>query len=189
MPDPLLIDLPAGIDTMRLHLRPPRAGDGAMLHAAVVETLPELRRFLAFVPWVAQEQSPEASEIYCRNSQAKLLARTDLPFLVLERESGRLLGGTGLHRPDWTVPRFEVGYWMRSSAAGKGYATEAVDALVELAFATLSAARVELKTDADNVRSRRVAERCQFQLEGILRHDLRDPDGSLRNTCVYARLR
>jgi len=33
-----------------------------------------------------------------------------------------------------------------------------------------------------------VAERCGFELEGVLRHERRAPDGSLRNTCIYARL-
>ncbi|MFM2446376.1 MAG: hypothetical protein RI936_823, partial [Pseudomonadota bacterium] len=59
MLDPLLLELPGHIDTRRLHLRVPRAGDGAALYAAIVESLPELRRFLASLPWVAAEPSPE----------------------------------------------------------------------------------------------------------------------------------
>ena len=88
MSDPLLLDLPEQFDTGRLHLRVPRAGDGAALYAAVAESLPELRRFLASLPWVAAEPSPEASEAWCRNAAANFLARRDLPFLMFERESG-----------------------------------------------------------------------------------------------------
>jgi RimJ/RimL family protein N-acetyltransferase len=47
--------------------------------------------------------------------------------------------------------------------------------------------RVELITDEDNERSRRVAERCQFTLEAVLRNERRAPAGDLRSTCIYAR--
>jgi hypothetical protein len=156
MTDPVLIDLPTSIETERLLMRPPQAGDGAMLYAAITESLPELRRFLASLPWVAAEQSIESSEVYCRNAQANFLARKDLPFLM--------------------------------SRARNGFISEAVAALTTYAFANLRAVRVEIITDEENNASRRVAERCAFVLEGVLRNERRAPDGSLRNTCIYARL-
>lgn len=189
MTDPVLIDLPMAVDTDRLLLRAPRAGDGAALLEAVSESLPELREFLASLPWVAAEQTAEASELYCRTAQANFIARKDLPFLVFEKVSGQLLGSVGLHRTVWATPSTEVGYWVRSSRAGSGFIGEAVTALAGFAFDHMRAARVELITDEANQRSRRVAERCGFSLEGTLRHERRAPDGSLRNTCVYARLR
>lgn len=185
---PLLIDLPACLQTARLHLRPPQPGDGAALCAAVTESLPALRAFLGMLPWVAAEPSVEASEAWARQAQANFIARTDLPFLMIERATGQLLGAVGLHRPVWATPRFEVGYWCRSSRAGGGHVSEAVAALVALAFGTLDAARVELVTDAANTASRRVAERCGFTLEGIKRNEHRAPDGSLRHVCMYARV-
>jgi RimJ/RimL family protein N-acetyltransferase len=47
---------------------------------------------------------------------------------------------------------------------------------------------VELVTDELNTGSRRVAERCGFRLEGLLRNVMLSPDGKLRNSCVYAKL-
>jgi RimJ/RimL family protein N-acetyltransferase len=188
MLDPLLLELPGHIDTRRLHLRVPRAGDGAALYAAIVESLPELRRFLASLPWVAAEPSPEASEAWCRNAAANFLARRDLPFLMFEREGGALVGATGLHRTVWETPRTEIGYWCRTTCAGRGYVSEAVAAVARYAHENLRAVRVEIVTDEANLASRRVAERCGFELEGVLRHERRAPDGSLRNTCIYARL-
>lgn len=185
--DPILLELPASIETERLHLRPPRAGDGVALHEAIAESLTEMRRFLASLPWVAGEQSAEVSEAWCRNAHANFLARKDLPFLLFEKRSGGLLGATGLHRPVWSTPRVEVGYWCRTSRHREGFMTEAVEAVSRYAFAHLHAARIELITDEENVASRKVAERCGFVLEGVLRHERRAPDGSLRNTCMYAR--
>lgn len=186
MQDPILLDLPSSIETPRLLLRPPRSGDGAALLDAITESLPELRQFLASLPWVAAEQTLASAEAFCRMSEANFLARKDLPFLVFDKPTGRLVAATGLHRTVWQTPRTEVGYWCRTSASGRGFVTEAVVALRDYAARHLKAARVELITDEDNLRSRRVAERAGFVLEGVLRRERRAPDGSLRNTCVYA---
>lgn len=186
---PVLVDIPDAVASARLDLRTPRAGDGVAFSEALAESLPEMRRFLGSLSWVAREPSVESCETFCRTAHANFLARTDLPFLMFEREGGRLVGAVGLHRPAWATPKFEVGYWCRTSRAGQGFVTEGVEAIAGLAFRQLGAVRLEAITDEENLASRRVAERCGFELEGVLRHERRAPDGSLRNTCVYARLR
>lgn len=188
MPDPLLIEVPTELRTERLLLRPFRAGDGVALQEALAESIPELRRHLWFLPWVAEDPTPQSAELRCRRAAAAFMSRSDLPYLAFECASGRLVGSVGLHRTDWQLPKTEVGYWVRSSEAGKGYVSEGVNALVAWAFEGLGAVRVELVTDESNTASRRVAERCGFTLEGVLRHTMRAPDGGLRNGCIYARL-
>jgi RimJ/RimL family protein N-acetyltransferase len=54
------------------------------------------------------------------------------------------------------------------------------------AFEILKANRVEIRCDQRNVRSRKVAERLGYRLEGILRNFQVSPDRQLENTCVYA---
>ena len=134
MPDPLLLDIPSRIETDRLVLRTHRAGDGPALHEALVESLVELRRFLGHLPWIAEEQTLESAEVRCRRCEANFVARTDLAYLAFEKSSGRLVASVGLHRTDWQVPKTEVGYWVRTSAAGRGYVTEGVRAVVTCAF-------------------------------------------------------
>ncbi|HET9206978.1 MAG TPA: GNAT family N-acetyltransferase, partial [Burkholderiaceae bacterium] len=95
----------------------------------------------------------------------------------------------GLHRFDWSVPRFEIGYWVRRSEQGRGLITEAVQTLVRFAFDGLRARRVEVRMSSMNHRSRAVAERCGFTLEGVLRQDSLGVDGQPRDTAVYARVR
>jgi hypothetical protein len=189
MIDPLLLPLPNSVETERLLLRVPQVGDGPALHAAVCESLPELRQFLSALTWVANPSTPEAAEARCRSAAANFLLRTDLSFHLFEKATGEFVGGAGLLRTVWATPKTEVGYWLRSSCAGRGFAGEAVQALVDYAFTQMQAIRVELISDEANLASRRVAERCQFALEGVLRQERRATDGSLRNTCIYARLR
>lgn len=188
--DPLLIDLPERIETGRLLLRSPRPGDGAALSAAVCESLAELQPWL---PWAQAAPTADESELQCRKMHARFVAREDLPVFIFERRpeggEGALLGGSGLHRIDWTVPRFEIGYWRRSGQGGRGIVTEAARTLAHLAFDVLGARRVEVRMDARNARSLRVAERAGFVFEGVLRQDMLDVAGQPRDTCVYSRVR
>lgn len=188
--DPLLIDVPVRLVTTRLVLRCPRPGDGEALNEAVCASLDELRPWM---PWAQQAPTPEESEALARSAQAKFQLRSDLVYSIWEHDGAgqetRLVGGSGLHRMDWSVPRFEIGYWCRSGCTGRGYVTEAVLALTRMAFAVLKAERVEIRMDERNERSWRVAERAGFTLEGVLRRDTRAPDGHVRNTRVYAQVR
>ncbi len=188
MPDPRHFPVPEAFETPRLLLRPFSVADAPQLHEALVESIDALREHLWFLPWVAEPQTLRSAEARCRQAQGNFLLRADLPYLAFERCAGRLVASVGLHRTDWSLPKTEVGYWVRTSEVGKGYASEAVNALTAWALEGMGATRVALVTDEFNVGSRAVALRCGFRLEGILHHEARSPDGRLRNTCVYANL-
>jgi RimJ/RimL family protein N-acetyltransferase len=183
---PNLPDIPEHFETERLLIRMPQPGDGQAVHEAVLESLSHLRAWPASFPWAFQEPSQDQSEAYCRIGHSAFLARTDMPMLIFLKGDKRLVGATGLHRFDWQVPKCELGYWGRSSYLKRGLVTEAVKAVVQFAFAYLGMRRVECRTDADNMPSRLVAERAGFAQEGIMRDERKDPDGTLRHTCVYA---
>jgi RimJ/RimL family protein N-acetyltransferase len=187
MQDPLRIAVPDSLETPRLTLRAFSLDDASQLYEALCESIHELRAHLWFLPWVAEEPTLETARVRCQRALANFHLRTDLAYLAFAKPSGRLIGSIGLHRTDWSIPRTEVGYWLRTSAVGNGYASEGVNALTEWALKELGAKRVELVTDDRNVASRAVAERCGFQLEGILHNTMQRPDGSLSHSCVYAR--
>lgn len=175
----------AEFTTPRLYLRVPRAGDGTLVHAAVVETLAQLRQWPAFLPWAQAEPSVEVSEHWCQQSAAGFIERSCLNYLVFDH-AGELVASIGLHDIVWEIPSFAVGYWARKHYQGQGLMREAVGALVRYAFEQLGAKRVCAWTDEDNTPSRRLCESIGMQLEGILRHERMTPQGELRNSCVYA---
>ena len=187
--DPVLIDIPERLEGERTVLQTPRAGLGAEMAVVITQSLSHLRPWM---PWAQDAPTAESSELVVRRMQADFIARRDLCFQIYARKpdgnAGRMLGGTGLHRIDWTLRRFEIGYWIRPEALGQGHVSEAVRLLSALAFGTLSARRVEIRCDARNVKSRAVAERCGFELEGVLRCDALDVAGYPRDTAVYARI-
>ena len=190
MHDPILIHVPERIVTERLIIRCAQPGDGAALNAGVCDSIEALR---PYVPWAGSVPTLADSEAICRKAQARFRLREDLMMLIFERAAcgaeAELLGGTGLHRMDWKARRFEIGYWRRTGREGRGIATEAVHAMARLAFDELQAQRVELRIDTLNRPSWRVAERCSFTLEGVMRRESLAPDGTLRDMRVYARVR
>lgn len=189
MTDPLLIDIPERLDGERTVLLAPRAGVGAELAVVVAQSLSHLRPWM---PWAQEAPTAESSELVVRRMHADFIARRDLTYQLYARRpdgsAGRLLGGTGLHRMDWAVRRFEIGYWIRPEAAGQGHVSEAVRLLTALAFDRLAARRLEIRCDARNARSRAVAERCGFELEGVLRNEALGVEGHVRDTAVYSRI-
>lgn len=187
--DPLLIDIPQRLDGERTVLVAPRAGLGAEMAVVITQSLAHLRPWM---PWAQDAPSAESAELVVRRMQADFIARRDLCFQIYapraDGSPGRMLGGCGLHRIDWAVRKFEIGYWIRPDAAGRGHVSEAVRLLSVLAFGALDARRVEIRCDARNVKSRAVAERCGFELEGVLRSDALGVDGQPRDTCVYGQV-
>lgn len=180
---PAGVELPTSLLSPRLLIRAPRAEDAPQLFEAVRESLPELQPWM---PWATLDYSLKGCRENLSEAAKRFAEGSDLRYHFFAREDGRLLGSSGLHRIDWRVPRFEIGYWIRTSRTGQGLVSETVRALSRLAFEELHARRVEIRCDHLNVASGLVAERCGFQLEGLLRNWKRGSDGSLRDERIYA---
>ncbi|MEE8391330.1 MAG: GNAT family protein [Anaerolineae bacterium] len=181
--NPILLDFPDSFETERLTIRSPMPGDGVELQAAVAESIDDLRPWM---PWAKEIPTVEEEEIAVRKGRARFLTRADLWLLLFLKGTRTLVGGSGLHRMDWDVPSFEIGYFARSRFAGQGYITEAVRGVTRFAFETLGARRVKIRCDACNERSQQVAERAGFELEATLRNHAVAVDGELRDTLIYS---
>ena len=184
--NPLLLDFPSEFYTERLFIRMPMPGDGQVVFQAINESIEDLRPWMAF----AQEnQNEETVEINIRKSYAEFLQREDLRLHIFLKDTGEFIGSSGLHRINWSIPKFEIGYWINSRFSKKGYMKEAVEGIVNFAFDELKAKRLEIRCDPKNIRSRAIPEKLGFKLEGILENDKLTADGlGLRNTCIYAKV-
>jgi RimJ/RimL family protein N-acetyltransferase len=181
----LLLNVPEALETERLRLEAARPGRGPEISAAVTESYDALKRWM---PWAREPQSEEDSEGHCRVMQARWFAREELDYCFVRKSDGMLVGKGGLHTIDWSLPKFEIGYWVRSSCVGQGLATEATRRLADMARQALGAVRIEITCDGRNAPSRRVAEKAGFDLEGVRRKSRRDNAGELADSCMYARV-
>ena len=167
----------------RVIVRPYRVEDAQALHEAVAESREHIRPWL---PFADEHQSVEESQNWIIHEQAKWLLREDMVLSVWERETGRFLGGSGIHPHNWETRYFEIGYWLRASATGHGYMTEAARLLTDYLFDALDATRVEIRCDERNSASAAIARRLGYVQEGRLRHDMLASDGTLRNTLIFS---
>jgi RimJ/RimL family protein N-acetyltransferase len=181
--DPLMLDVPLEMTTPRLLMRPPQHGEGAAINAAVRESIAQVARWM---PWANPTPEPAATERWCREAASKFISREGIHYVIRLKDDAQIIGVCGMHRFDWKGPMIEIGYWLRTSHCGRGYMTEAVGRLVQMAFDDLGASRVEIRCDDSNQRSGRVAERLGFKLDGVLRCDSRGVDKELRDTRVYS---
>lgn len=177
----VLIDVPMPIKTPRLVLRPPQQGDGAALHEAKMESLEDLKKWM---PWAHKPHSVEADEAMCREKQAAYILREDLMLFAFDGD--KLVASTGIHRFDWELRSFEIGYWVRSSETGKGYATEITTALAHYAFKALNANRVFIMHDDANKASGAVIKKVGFNYEGLAPSSALGVDGQPVNIKHYA---
>ncbi len=164
-------------------VRPYRESDAQDLFEAVGESREHLRPWL---PFAGAHQTVDESRGWIIQQLAEWLLRRDMQAGIWEKATNHYVGGSGLHPHNWETGYFEIGYWLRASATGHGYITEAARLLTEYAFTALAATRVEIRCDEWNVRSAAVAQRLGFVQEARLRNHELAVDGTLRTTLIFA---
>ena len=134
-----------------------------------------------------EENTAEKQEIRARQVMASFILREELNLVGVEIETGRLVIWCGFHHLEWSARQAETGFWVRRSAGGRGYATEATNALVRYAFEVLDFRRLGISHSAGNLASRRVIEKLGFVPEGIQRQANLLPGGRVADRHLYAR--
>ena len=134
---------------------------------AVIEACrdPEIPRWTR-VPYDYEE--PQARE-WLELSGNQQAAGEGLGLLVVDADTGELLGSVGLVEVNFDERRAEIGYWLVAAHRGRGVMTKAVRVLSAWAFEALGIERLSISAEPENTASRRVAERAGFTYEGVMR--------------------
>ncbi len=115
-----------------------------------------------------------------------------LPFTARQNDPasgapGKVIGMTTYMNIDAGVPRLEIGStWNAASAQGTGTNPDSKRLLLAHAFDVLGCVAVEFRTHWMNMQSREAIARLGAKQDGVLRSQIRMPDGSLRDTVVYS---
>ena len=142
--------------------------------------------FLRFSDWAPRTEA-EAVGYLAAHEQARRRGEQIELALVEPHDESALLGGGSLNNVDLREGRAAVGYWLAPHARGRGVATHVVRLLAGWAFGELRVARLELTCGPDNLASQRVAERCGFTREGVLRSHV-PFKGGRRDSVVFSLL-
>ena len=140
--------------TKRLTLRPGWPEEAETLTQAIAHETVAMK--LARLPWPYTADDAEAFLAVPRGP-------SDARFFILSHEGSypQVIGGIGLNAVDRGVA--ELGYWLTPTAWGRGYATEAARAVIDMARHALPLRRVEASHHLDNPTSRRVLEKLGFR--------------------------
>jgi RimJ/RimL family protein N-acetyltransferase len=182
----LLLQLPTSLRGAQVELRAYADQDASALTACVNASREHL---LPWMPWPALFDDPAHAQRYVRGMQAQWIKREDFAFGIWESASSQLVGGCGLHGPEWKTPKLMIGYWAHPAGQGKGYVTEAVKLLTKFGFEHLHAQRLYISCDAANTRSAAVPPRAGYTQEAYLRNERRNAQGALSDTLMFGMTR
>ena len=138
--------------------------DAAALAEAARESWREVSRWL---PWCHPEYSLADARDWIAKQVENRARGIEFEFAVLEGD--RFIGGCGLNTINALHRYANLGYWIRTSAAGHGCATAAVRLLARWAFANTALERLEIVVAVGNDTSQRVAEKSGAKREAVLR--------------------
>jgi RimJ/RimL family protein N-acetyltransferase len=152
-----------GMIGVRLVMRHYRRTDAE----AVCEAIQESRTSLArWVPDIARYQTVDQVSSALSSLESMRSRAERLVFGLWERSSRRFVGEVGLYDVNWESRSAEVGYWLRETARGLGYAAEGLGFVSELAVRGLGMRQLDAHIAIDNLASMRLAERMGFRCVG-----------------------
>jgi len=149
------------ITTERLILREFREDDWRDVLAYQRDPL-----YLRYYEW--EERSPEAVQKFVRRFVAQQQARPRIKYqlAITLKHNQQLIGNCGIRMAEVEATEADIGYELAPQQWGKGYATEAAQAIVEFGFTELRLHRIWAECNADNSGSAGVLKKVGMQLEG-----------------------
>ena len=159
-----LIETPA----KEIAIRPYQASDVRSLWEAARESVSDIQPWM---PWCHPDYTVEEAQAWYQVQAEAWANRTFYEFAITSSD-GHYLGACGVNQLDAVNRRANLGYWVRSSAAGQGVAPAAVKLLSKWAFEHTDLIRLEILVATGNIRSLRVAGKAGAEREGILRKRL-----------------
>ncbi len=181
-------EFPTQIETERLRLRGYRPEDASMYFRMSLRNQPHLQQFERGNS-INSIHSEQDAERVIRDFMALWTMRKAFFLGAFLKDTGEFAAQIYIGGVNWVLPEFEIGYIADVDHEGKGYVTEAVRGMLGCLFNDLGAHRVRLECDETNLHSLRVAERCGFVREGLIRETKRHEDGTYTGDLHYGLLR
>jgi len=175
-----MVIAPVTLEGRHVRLEPLTSGHAAGL--AEIGLDEDLWRWIPTSVRTAEEMSA-----YVQTALKEQADGSALPFALIEKTSGRVIGSTRYGNIERVHHRLEIGWtWVARAWQRTPINTEAKYLLLRHAFETLGCMRVELKTDSLNERSRAAIQRIGAREEGIFRNHMITSTGRVRHTVYYS---
>jgi RimJ/RimL family protein N-acetyltransferase len=137
--------------------------------------------------WFTSVPSTQNIDTYISNALAEKSQGLALPFVVVEKSNGNIIGSTRFCNADLINHRVEIGYtWYSKRFQRSSCNTECKLLLLAHAFESLDAIAVELRTSWHNQASRAAIARLGAKQDGVLRNHQKLANGGYRDTVVFS---
>jgi RimJ/RimL family protein N-acetyltransferase len=172
-------EIPAPVETVvrakRIHLTCYQETDAPSLWELIARNHD---RLIESFPILLSTVNDEASAgEFIRGLMSDFAERKRYAFSIRKGDDNTIIGHCIIREIDWSVPKGELAYWIDDGHEGKGYAREAMEALLNIAFQTLEMKKLFLRALPQNRRSLDLAVKCGFSREGYLRDDFKTGTG------------
>jgi len=137
--------------------------------------------------WFTFVPNAEIIDDYITTALEQKAKGLSLPFVVIDKASGEVIGSTRFCNADLLNQRVEIGYtWYSKSYQKTSCNTECKLLLLTHAFESLEAIAVEFRTNWHNQASRAAITRLGAKQDGVLRNHQKMPNGGYRDTVVFS---
>jgi len=128
----------------------------------------------------------EEAKLYFQNKIESCQNNEGFYFGIFLKGSDELIGHISIREIDWTVPKGELAYFIFNDFSGNKYSYEALQAFRDFCMNEKDMIRIFMKIAPDNIASKKVAEFCNFEFEGLLKNDYRKRQEVLTDMLLYA---
>lgn len=168
------------------YLRQLKRSDAAAYYHLINDNLD---RFTTFFPMTVEGCKTLESTRFMLNERLEKSAKKEfISFLIFERKTEKLIGSVFLKDIDWRIPKSEIGYFIDKDYERKGIISKAMAFVERYCFDELKLVKIFMRIVEENVASKKVAEKCNFDYEGTIRQDFKSGDGRLWDALYFGKL-
>lgn len=141
-----------------------------------------------FAGTISRTRTLEDTAVFLSENVQKAIDRTYFPYIVVDNASKTFVGYIDLKRISWNIPKAELGCFFDEDHVGKGIATRALQMATDYFFSGFGIKKLFLRTHPDNTSARKLAEKCGFEIEGLIRCDHKTTAGEIVDLLYYGKV-
>jgi ribosomal-protein-serine acetyltransferase len=141
-----------------------------------------------FTGTVSKTKTFDGTKLFVAEIVQKSIEKIYYPFLIKNDKSNEIVGFFDIKNIDWNIPKAELGAYTNEHFAGTGLTSKAFAVFVDYCFAHFGFVKLFLRTHQNNTAAQRVAEKCGFEKEGVIRKDYKTTKGELVDLIYYGKV-
>ena len=138
-----------------------------------------------FAGTVSKTNNFDDTKEFLIDMENRIRERSYFPYVLVDVDTGSLIGFYDLKNIEWSVPKTEIGYFIDLEYTGKGIGAKALKVFCDQCFSEYGFEKLFLRTHESNLPARRIAEKSGFEIEGTIRKDYKTSSGELVDVLYY----